>query len=550
MIRFLFLTTLVMCLPLRNAISQDESDSSIHLKSNSSTLDAWPTLPLGLNPSFVIDLALQHGYVNHSVQPAHSVNDSTFVRRVYLDLLGRVPRQSERNDFLSITNSTKRGDLIDQLLTSDEHAGHLAEVLDAILIGRTNVDQVQKRTDAGWFAYLKNAMHENRPWNQVAREMVLARPSSSESHGAAWYLYARKDKHQDIAEAVSKDMFGVRIDCAQCHDHPLADEIKQRDYWGLVAFFNRSKNVDTAQGPRISESAIGGFSDFANLQGSSSPNELRFLEDRYIEEVRPAKDIKEVDLEELYFSAEGTDPKVPKFSRREQFVEKVLADHPLVAKAMVNRMWGWMMGRGLVHPVDALDSYHPASHPELLEWLAKDFVASDYDVRRLTKAIASTRAYQLESGNSSKVDPKWFATALPKPLTAEMLQRSMLMILDPVDADRWNALDNRVAFANLFPDVLTEESIANVAQGLLLTNSETMAELVSMKHSRFLQHLKTETDNPTAIDQLYLGIVGRKPDSEEVTYCIQYLDGRADHDRALEGLAWALITGAEFRFNH
>ena len=111
-------------------------------------------------------------------------------------------------------------------------------------------------------------------------------------------------------------------------------------------------------------------------------------------------------------------------------------------------------------------------------------------------------------------------------------------------------MDNRVAFANLFPDVLTEESIANVAQGLLLTNSETMAELVSMKHSRFLQHLKTETDNPTAIDQLYLGIVGRKPDLDEVTYCIKYLDGRADHDRALEGLAWALITGAEFRFNH
>jgi hypothetical protein len=549
-IRFLSLFAVVVCHPMRIANSQQESDSAIQMRTGSSTAETWPVLPLGLNPTFVIDLALQLGYKNHSIQPVQSVNDSTFTRRVYLDLLGRPPRQTERDNFLSTTNSTKREDLINQLLSSNEHAVHLAEVLDAILIGRTNVDQVQKRSTAGWLSYLENAIHDNRPWNQVAREMVLARPSSAESRGAAWYLYARKNKHQDIAEAVSKDLFGVRIDCAQCHDHPLADEIKQKHYWGLVAFFNRSKNIDTAQGPRISESAIGGFSDFANLEGSSSPNELRFLEDRFIEEVRPAKDVKEVDSEELYISAVGTDPKVPKFSRREQFVEKVLADHPLVAKAMVNRMWGWMMGRGLVHPVDALDSYHPASHPELLEWLSRDFAASGYDVRRLIKAIACTRAYQLESSNSSNVDPKWFASALPKPLTAEMLQRSMVLVLDPVDADRWKTLDKRVVFTNLFPDVLTEESIANVAQGMMLTNSESMAELVSVKHSRFLQDLKTEKENPSAIDQLFLGILGRKPESDEMEYCSIYLDARADHDRAVEGLAWALITSAEFRFNH
>lgn len=538
-------------LHLEVAISQE--GSAIAVQSNDSALanDAWPSLPLGLHPSFVIDLALQHGYKTQSVQPAKSVEDAKFARRIYLDLLGRVPRQSELNEFLSVTESTKRDCLIDQLLTSDEHASHLAEVFDAILIGRTNVEQVKKRTDAGWMAYLKNAIHDNRPWSQVAREIVLARPTSIESRGAAWYLYARKDKHQDIAEAVSKDIFGVRIDCAQCHDHPLADEIKQSHYWGLVAFFNRSKNVDTPLGPRISESAIGGFSDFANLQGSSSPNELRFLQDRYVAEARPAKDVKEEDRDELYISLGGKDPKVPKFSRRELFVEKVLTDHPLLAKSMVNRMWGWMMGRGLVHPVDALDSFHPASHPELLDWLSRDFVASGYDVRRLIKSIASTRAYQLESTNPDNLDPKWFATALPKPLTAEMLQRSMLTVLDPVDASRWNSIEHRVAFANLFPDVLTEESIANVSQGLLLTNGDAVGDLVSIKHSRFLQALESTTDIPSAVDQLFLQMLGRKPDSDEVAYCCNYINTKADHrDRMLEGLAWALITSAEFRFNH
>ena len=531
--------------------AQESANSKVQSTTSSTSSNVWSAIPVGLNASHVIDLGLEHGYRVNSVEAAKLIDDATFARRIYLDLVGRVPLTKELDEFLSQTVSSKRATLVDRLLASDEHAVHMAEVYDAILIGRTNVDQLKKRTEAGWIAYLRDAVRQNRPWNHITREIVLARPTSPEVRGAAWYLYARKDKHQDIAEAVSKDVFGVRIDCAQCHDHPLADEIKQKHYWGLVAFFNRSKNVDTPQGPRIAESAIGGFSDFANLEGSSSPNELRFLEDRYVEEARPGKDVKEEDKDELYVSVNGTYPKIPKFSRREQFVEKVLADHPLLGKAMVNRIWGWMMGRGLVHPVDSLDSFHPASHPELLDWLSRDFVASGYDVRQLIKAIASSQSYQRDSTNAKNVDPKWFATALPKPLTAEMLQRSMLTVLEPVETSRWDTIEKRVAFANLFPDVLTEESIANVAQGLLLSNSETITDLVSMKHSRFLQSLAAPMETATAIERLFVGILGRKPDADEVAYCKQYIDGKIDQrERAIEGLAWAMITSAEFRFNH
>ncbi len=542
------LRTFFRCLILAPLIAHVLADIAI---AQDSQPDAWPTLPLGLNPVHVIDLALEHGYRTNSIRPTGLVDDASFARRVYLDLVGRVPTATELQDFLRETHSIKRTTLIDRLLESDEHAEHMAEVLDAIFIGRTNVDQEKKRAEAGWIAYLEKAVGDNRPWNQVAREVVLARPTSPEVRGASWYLYARKDKHQDIAEAVSKDIFGVRIDCAQCHNHPLADEIKQKHYWGLVAFFNRSKNVDTPDGPGISESAIGGFSDFANLEGSSSPNELRYLDDRYVEEARPAKDVKEEEREELYNATGSNGPKVPKFSRREQFVEKVLSDHPLLAKAMVNRLWGWMMGRGLVHPVDSLDSFHPPSHPELLDWLARDFAASGYDIRRLMKALASTQAYQLESAHASHSDPKWFASGLPKPLTAEMLQRSMLVVLDPVEKSRWNSLDQRVAFASLFPDVLAEESMANVAQGLLLSNSESITELVSMNNSRFLQSLAGVQDNAMVIDSLFDCILGRKPSTDEVTYCNDYFNARANRrDRAMEGLAWAIITSAEFRFNH
>ena len=551
LVRCIVLVALLTCCDVVIASPQDIGESTTQTGVSTKPFKPWPSIPVGLDTAQVIDLAIEHGWQTQSLVRADSVDDSTFARRLYLDCVGRVPRPKELQDFLAQTTSTKRATLIDQLLVSDEHAEHLAEVLDAILIGRTNVDQVKKRTDAGWIDYLRNAVRTNRPWNHVAREMVLARPTSPDVRGASWYLYSRKDKHQDIAEAVSKDIFGVRIDCAQCHDHPLADEIKQKHYWGLVAFFNRSKNVDTPQGPRISESAIGGFSDFSNLEGESLPNELRFLEDRYVEEPRPTKDVNEVDRDDLYNALGDIDPKVPKFSRREQFVEKVLSDHPLLGKAMVNRLWGWMMGRGLVHPVDSIDSFHPPSHPELLDWLSRDFAASGYNVGRLIKSLASTRAYQLASANTGSIDPKWFSTALPKPLTAEMLQRSMLVVLDPVDPSQWNAMDQRVAFANLFPDVLTEESIANVAQGLMLSNGKSISDLVTLKHSRFLQSLADGTDNALAIDCLFNGILGRKPDVDEVNYCSGYINGRTDsRDHAIEGLAWALITSAEFRFNH
>ncbi|MDX1930298.1 MAG: DUF1549 domain-containing protein, partial [Pirellulaceae bacterium] len=382
--------------------------------------DPISALPLGLHPSQVIDLALESAWRSNAFTPAGVANDAAFARRLYLDLVGRIPLESELTLLVSNTDSRKREQLVDSLLASTEHAHHMAEVLNAVLMGRKEPERKGPdkggpdkggRDKTGWMEFLTSAIQNNRPWNEVAREVILARPTRAEDRGAVWYLYSRQNKHQDIAEAISKDFFGVRIDCAQCHDHPLASEIEQRHYWGLVAFFNRSTNMDTPDGPRMAESAIGGFSEFTNIGGKSSENKLVFLRAKPIEEARPAKDAKEEDREDLYLPVAGGEPKVPKFSRRQQFVDQVLEGNPLVAEAMVNRMWGWMFGRGIVHPVDALDSFHPASHPGLLNWLSRDFEHSKYDVRRLIRSIALSRAYQLESTASAGSDPKWFASA-------------------------------------------------------------------------------------------------------------------------------------------
>jgi hypothetical protein len=197
-------------------------------------------VPTAVDPVSKINQAIEDQWNAQEVTPAPIADDAMFARRLYLDLLGRVPTVAELVAFTEVDEQSsiqdKRERLIDELLTSDEHAVHLAEVLDAILIGRTGPGKYKQREQAGWFEYLTNAIRENRPWNDVAAEILLARPTTPEQRGATWYLYARNDEAQQIAEAVSKDFFGVRIDCAQCHDHPLAYEIEQRHYWGLVAF--------------------------------------------------------------------------------------------------------------------------------------------------------------------------------------------------------------------------------------------------------------------------------------------------------------------------
>jgi hypothetical protein len=222
-----------------------------------------------------------------------------------------------------------------------------------------------------------------------------------------------------------------------------------------------------------------------------------------------------------------------------------------VAEAMVNRMWGWMFGRGIIHPVDSIDSFHPASHPGLLDWLSRDFEKSNYDVRRLLRHMALSRAYQLESTGQTGSDPKWFSSGPTKPLTAESLYRSLSIALDVTDPVAWNAPAKIAEFANLFPDVLAEESLANVTQGLWLSNSVAVREMASMKNSKIVQQA-LEIEKPhSLVDHLFHRIFGRSPDDEERSRCVEFLSARAAHRHtAIENLVWALVTSAEFRFNH
>ena len=209
----------------------------------------------------------------------------------------------------------------------------------------------------------------------------------------------------------------------------MADEIKQAHYWGCCIFQSR-KNSDSNGTLKVEESAIGGFSEFADLSGESTPNYLTFLEAETVSEVRPDGKEEQEDSDDLY-QANGSPlfARVPKFSRREQFVKQVVRDHPRLALAFVNRIWAILMGRGIVHPFDEMDSMHRPSHPELLEWLAEDTRQNHYDLKRLVRGIVRSQAYQQTSVRRAGLeDPASFAWYLERPLTGEQLARSVMVV--------------------------------------------------------------------------------------------------------------------------
>ena len=514
--------------------------------------------PTNLPVSRVVDRYLKLEWKSRKLTPAPLAPTPTLVRRVYLDLAGRVPTAEELSRYLADLRPDRWEWLVDELLAGPEYARHMAEVMDVVLMGRKGAEAEKQRRERQWFAYLESAFRENRPWNRVVAEMIRARPGAGD-RGAEWYLYERKNNPQAMAEALAPVVFGVQIKCAQCHDHMVAREIKQGHYWGLVAAFNRTRNVDTPVGPGLSESAIGGFVSFANLKKESQPAVLMFFNGKRVDEPWPKEGEKEIDSPDKYWvpPPEGKEPwkepARPKFSRREALAEAVTEGNALLSKAMVNRMWAMMFGRGIVHPVDLMDSKHPPSHPELLAWLSEEFARGGYDVQRLLRDLALTRAYRLDSrpygGRSMPADS--FAVATEKPLSAEQGYASLITVLtgsppggmDPASGSK------RQSWIRQFPDLFAADYQPSLQQSLFFANSPVLDELLAPSNGNLTARLSAIPDVRGRAQEAISSVLGRAPEPDELREAVAFLSKRPTTSGS-QDLVWALVTSAEFQLNH
>ncbi len=485
-----------------------------------------------------VDTLISEGWAERNVKPAAEVDDRTWCRRVYLDLAGRICTPAELQAFTSDQASSKRAGLVDKLLASDEYPVRMRELWDYFLMGRPKREKTEgQRQKNGWWSFLENNFRANRPWNEMVHAILVARPARPEDEGSSWFLYERRDDYQAIAEAVAPLAYGTKVNCAQCHNHPLAREIKQAHYWGLVAAYNRSKNVEG--GNAVSESATGGFVNFTNLKKESQPAVVTLLCGGVVKEDRPAADAKENDSDDKY-----VDPKakvrVPKFSRRAAFADMATQNNPLLARAFVNRMWSVFYGRGIVQPADEMNARYAPSHPELLDWLAQDFASHNYDVRREVKGMVLSRAYAL---SNSGAPPETFAGAIERPLSAEQLARSWRIAAGLTPED--DAL--RRAAITALPEVLPKDYNASYQQAQFLANSSLIAEILKSGSTNTVSRLAALADPNACVQEAFLATYARLPDSEEAGYAKTFLKERAKHPaEADRDLLWALMTSAEF----
>ncbi|MEQ9409923.1 MAG: DUF1549 domain-containing protein [Fuerstiella sp.] len=324
------------------------------------------------------------------------VDDLTFARRIHLDLTGRIPSAEETRRFLADDAPDRRIRLVDHLLASDEFPRHMAVVFDVMLMERRGGKHVKTSEFRAW---LEESFRRNKPFHTLAGELMAADPSGDQKPASA-FLMERDLEPNLLTREISRMFLGMDLQCAQCHNHPNVDDYKQEDYYGLFASVSRLSlfQADKKKPALIAESADGlapfksVFTDRQAFTAPRLPGEPEAVEPVYAAgdeyKVRPSK----------------TTAGVPTYSRRAWLAESLAkGTNPYFRRNIANRLWALVMGRGLVHPVDMHHSMNPPSNPALMDLLADEIAAMNFDVRGFLRELVLTdvyrRAHQFSSGD-------------------------------------------------------------------------------------------------------------------------------------------------------
>ncbi len=551
-------------------------------------LASTPSMADGSSLTARIDAAIEASLQG---SPAQRCDDAEFVRRIYLDLTGAIPSPGQARSFLDDPSAEKRTALVDQLLDSPAYARRMQIWFDVMLMERRPNVHVPLPQ---WQEYLRRAFLENRPYNELVREILAADGAEPATRPAAKFYLERTGDVNLLTRDIGRLFLGRDMQCCQCHDHPLIDDYHQQHYYGLVAFLNRSTLfTDKNKKVFVGEKGISDVQKFTSVFFPDEPHETppRVLDRQPIDEPRFPKD-----QEHLVAPADNVRP-VPKFSRREQLALAVTAaDNQDFAKNAVNRFWAMMMGRGLVEPLDLHHTANPPSHPGLLDDLAGALVSSGFNVKAILRAMALSETYQRSSLLPEGVDeeslpPETFAVAALRPLSPEQLCFSLLQALGLSDVQR-TAVDNQLqtadprlndllsidparealrdqlaeqavfdrlkgnlgAFVSLFggpPGSSQDNAETTVHQSLFLTNSATANSWLGTGVAGLVHRLTSITDPDAVADELYVSVLSRRPSDVERGEVSGFLAARgAEREAALQEMAWGLCVSPEFRFNH
>jgi hypothetical protein len=479
------------------------------------------------------------------VLPSELCTDADFLRRVYLDLIGIPPGPDEVRAFLSDQRDAKvkRREVIDRLLDRPEY-------VDFWTLRWADLMQVNRKYlgEKGVWAF-RNWIHEqvnnDRPWNEMAYEMLTGVGGTADSPNSAFFRIAREPGQ--AVENTTHLFLGVRFNCNKCHDHPF-ERWTWNNYYSLAAYFGQ---VSIKKGYREGDEVV--------------------YESRDGGEVRHPK-TNQVQAPEFPFPVPGVDPHVPpNGTRREQLARWITsAENPYFAKSMANRLFGYLLGHGIIDPIDDIRAGNPPSNPELLDALTADFIQHKFSIKYMLRTIANSRVYQLsiEPNKTNADDVENFSRARPRRLTSEQLLDALRAATGtknkfaglPVGfraSELPDPLAGKGGFLEQFGQPVRESPCecerrneVSLGQALTLVNGPTISEAISDPDGRIGQLFKTKPDDKRVVEELYLAAWCRLPTAEETAKAVEILNQHSEKKKEVaQDMMWALINTSAFLFN-
>ena len=499
----------------------------------------------------------QHVFANLKqlgVPPSAICDDSTFLRRVSLDIAGRLPTMEETRAFLASKDPDKRDHAINALLSSPDYADYFANKWTALLKNKRD-DAADITANFAFHAWMRDSLLANTPYDQIVRQILASTGTIVSNPPVAWYKRVKEPAQQ--LEDVAQLFLGVRMQCAQCHHHPF-ERWSQGDYYHLAAFFSQVGRKPT---PIAGEDLIFHKRGIAQTEHRKTRVMLKpaGLGEPALE-IPPDED--------------------PRLKLVDWISDKA---NPFFAKSLVNRYWKHFFKRGLVEPEDDIRDTNPPTNPELLDALAAHFKESGYDMKSLVRAITQSRTYQLSAmpNEHNAVDRQNFSHFYPRRMQAEVLLDAIDMVTGaktdfadlPPGTRAISLPDNSYNRASPFLKVFGRPEGASVcecervqsaslAQSLHLMNAADVKSKLASANGRADQLNKAEMSDPDRIREIYLAAFSREPTAEEIRISDTYvLKPRADAEgkpldsqrakrQGYEDLLWALLNTKEFLYNH
>ena len=533
----------------------------------------------GISQVRFINEQIAAGWKDADFEPSPEATDGEWCRRVFLDLVGRVPTVAELQAFLTSPSATKKADLVSRLLGEDyidEYSRNFTDVWTTILIGRDTANERVNRS--GMRQYLRRSLSKNIPYDRFMEELVTATGVNTNRRGVTGFngavnFLSGKMEDMGVANGVqataktAQVFLGLQVQCTQCHNHPF-NKGKQNQFWELNAFFRQTVSLRRRDGTDDVQWVELVDQDFPGEGGNPEEAELYYELRNGLLKVAFPVFVDGTEISPSGFLPGTMEDGTPYGVNRRQELANLIKASPFFSLAIVNRMWGHFLGYGFTRPVDDLGDHNPPSHPELLAGLAEAFREHSFDLKELTRWIVLSRPYALSSRTTPKNkadDPSLgerpkFTHFYLRQMQAEQLYESLLTATEAdqtrigEDAakkkDRWLA-QFVIAFGTDEGDDATTFN-GSIPQVLMMFNGDLVKEATSTGKGGFLDKIASSSLNPSQkIETLYVAALARKPSAAELKTANALLAARkGDVAGALQDVWWAVLNSNEFIINH